>query len=262
MRTIFEMARCMLQAAKLPPVFWLLACVAAAWIINRTRLLKQLPKSRQPAGGEAAAAAAAPKGVPKPTAITAYEAFTGQRPTLKYVRQFGCDAYLHVPDERRSKLDAKALECIHVGYSPHRPGTWRVLVLSTGKVAESRDVSFTEGQFTFRGERLAAAMGWPGSIDTDSEEDREALVDSMEFSRDTQRAIKISLREAQAERRRQQLHPPEEQEEEKQPAVTVVQPAGQGVNVQKPSAVEASRSTSSVVPQQGVQPQPAAAAPD
>ena len=111
-----------------------------------------------------------------------------------------------------------------------------VLVLSTGKVIESRDVSFVEGQFTFRGQRLKEAMGWKGHIDT--EEDREALVDSMDFDRDTRRAIRISLQEAQAERRQQQLNPPEEQEEQKQP--TVVQAAGQGVSVQRPSAVEAS----------------------
>ena len=258
MRTIFEMARCMLQAAKLPPVFWLLACVAAVWIINRTRLVKLLPKGGQQAASGAAAAAGAAKGVPQLTMVTAYEAFTGQRPSLKHVRQFGCDAYVHVPDAKRSKLDPKALECIHVGYAPYKPGTWRVLVLSSGKVIESRDVSFAEGQFTFRGERLQQAMGWKGHIDT--EEDREALVDSMQFDKDTQRAIKISLREAQAERRKQQLNPPEEQEEQKQPAA-VVQAAGQGVSAQSPSAVEASRSTSSVASKPGVQVQTPAAAP-
>ena len=74
MRTIFEMACCMMQAAQLPPVFWLLAGIAAAWVINRTRLVKQLPKGGQQAAASAAAAAA---GAPQPTMVTAYEAFTG-----------------------------------------------------------------------------------------------------------------------------------------------------------------------------------------
>ena len=262
MRTIFEMARCMLQAAKLPPVFWLLACTCAAWLLNRTRLVeRRLSDGKAPTHGDAAASAGA--GVPQPTHVTPYEAFTGARPSLKHVRQFGCDAYVHVPDALRTKLDAKSLEGIHVGYSPYRANTWRILVLSTGKVIESRDVSFVENAFTFRGEVLQQAMGWAGHID--SEEDREGIVDSLQFERDTRAAINASRREAQRQRRLQELHPPEERKEEEekvsQPAAeAAVQAAGPGVSERSPAAVEASRSSRSVALKPGVQPQAAAAA--
>jgi len=37
--------------------------------------------------------------------------------TSTYLRPFGCKAYAHIPAQNRSKLDAKTIECILVGYS-------------------------------------------------------------------------------------------------------------------------------------------------
>jgi hypothetical protein len=34
-----------------------------------------------------------------------HEAWTGKKPSLKNLKVFGCDAYVHVPKEKRSKLD-------------------------------------------------------------------------------------------------------------------------------------------------------------
>jgi hypothetical protein len=38
---------------------------------------------------------------------TPHEVWTGKKPSLKHLRVFGCDAYVHVPKENRSKLDKK-----------------------------------------------------------------------------------------------------------------------------------------------------------
>ena len=47
---------------------------------------------------------------------TLYEAWVGKRPSLAHLRVFGCDAFVHIPKERRKKLDSKSEKCIFVGY--------------------------------------------------------------------------------------------------------------------------------------------------
>ena len=40
--------------------------------------------------------------------MTLEEKFTGKKPDLSHLKVFGCLAYVHIPDELRSKLDPKA----------------------------------------------------------------------------------------------------------------------------------------------------------
>ena len=47
---------------------------------------------------------------------TPHEVWSGKKPSLQHLRVFGCDAYVHVPKENRSKLDKKAEKCIFIGY--------------------------------------------------------------------------------------------------------------------------------------------------
>ena len=37
--------------------------------------------------------------------ITLEEAFTGEKPDISHLRIFGCPVYIHVPREKRTKLD-------------------------------------------------------------------------------------------------------------------------------------------------------------
>jgi hypothetical protein len=46
---------------------------------------------------------------------TPQEVWTGKKPSLTHVKVFCCEAYCHVPNESRSKLD-KAKKCIFIGY--------------------------------------------------------------------------------------------------------------------------------------------------
>jgi hypothetical protein len=48
---------------------------------------------------------------------TPEEKFTCKKPDVSHLRVFGCIAYVHVLDEKRSKLDPKAEKCIFIGYS-------------------------------------------------------------------------------------------------------------------------------------------------
>ncbi|KAG6466920.1 hypothetical protein ZIOFF_075291 [Zingiber officinale] len=53
-----------------------------------------------------------------------YELLFDAKPNVKYLRVFGSVCYVHVSDSQRSKLDAKAIKCIFVGYDEQRKG-WR-----------------------------------------------------------------------------------------------------------------------------------------
>ena len=47
---------------------------------------------------------------------TPQEVWTGKKPSLSHLRVFGCDAYVHVPKEKQTKLDSKSENCIFIGY--------------------------------------------------------------------------------------------------------------------------------------------------
>ena len=47
---------------------------------------------------------------------TPHEVWLGNNPLVSHLKVFGCDAFLHVPKEKRSKLDKKVVKCIFNGY--------------------------------------------------------------------------------------------------------------------------------------------------
>ena len=49
---------------------------------------------------------------------TPFERLFGRRPDISNLRVFGCVSYVHIPDDQRRKLDAKARKGIFVGYPP------------------------------------------------------------------------------------------------------------------------------------------------
>ena len=61
------------------------------------------------------------------------------------MRIFGCKAYVHVPKDERSKLDAKSRPCIFVGYGQDKFG-YRLYDPVAKKLVRSRDVVFLENQ--------------------------------------------------------------------------------------------------------------------
>jgi hypothetical protein len=74
---------------------------------------------------------------------TPYEAWHGVKPDLSHLRILGSTVYIHIPKEKRIKLDTHSHKGILVGYG----GTnqYRVWDLTREDVVVSRDVRFKEG---------------------------------------------------------------------------------------------------------------------
>ena len=58
---------------------------------------------------------------------------------------FGCKAFVHIPQDERSKLDAKTRQCILLGYGLDEFG-YKLFDPIAKKVVRSRDVVFVEDQ--------------------------------------------------------------------------------------------------------------------
>ncbi|KAJ9513377.1 hypothetical protein QJQ45_001421 [Haematococcus lacustris] len=113
--TIFEKARSIIHSADISLSFW----AHAVKFANHVRCL--LPVSGQP--------------------LTPWEAFYGVKPDLSGLRVFGCRVWLHVPDHQRSKLQAKSVEGLFIGYEP---GSKAYRVLVNGRETCSKDIVFDE----------------------------------------------------------------------------------------------------------------------
>jgi hypothetical protein len=90
-RTIMERVRCMLDDAGLSKKYWAFAVSEAVYLKHRTPTGSVVGK-------------------------TPYEAWHGRKPSLKHLRVFGCLAFVHVPKEKRKKLDYRATPAIFVVY--------------------------------------------------------------------------------------------------------------------------------------------------
>jgi hypothetical protein len=71
------------------------------------------------------------------------EVWFGKKTSFKHLRLFGCDAYVHVPKENRSKLDKKVEKCIFIGYKDGVKG-YNLWNPKTKKIVYNRDVVFRE----------------------------------------------------------------------------------------------------------------------
>jgi hypothetical protein len=65
--------------------------------------------------------------------MTLEEKFTCKKPYVSHLRVFGSITYVHVLDEKRSKLNSKAEKCIFIGYSLEQKG-YRCFNPSTRKL--------------------------------------------------------------------------------------------------------------------------------
>uniref|UniRef100_A0A151UDA6 Retrovirus-related Pol polyprotein from transposon TNT 1-94 n=1 Tax=Cajanus cajan TaxID=3821 RepID=A0A151UDA6_CAJCA len=113
-----EMARSMLKEKGLPNTFWGEAVYTAVYILNRcpTKVVQDK---------------------------TPIEAWSGIKPSAKHLRVFGSICYIHVPEEKRHKLEDKTVRGIFLGYSTQSKG-YRVYNLQTKKLIISRDVEVDE----------------------------------------------------------------------------------------------------------------------
>src|SRR6266487_4225588 len=119
-RTLVERVRCMLSEAKLPQHYWGEALYTAVHVINLT-----------------------------PTVVLNSEVpnkiWFGKNVKYDHLRVFGCKAFVHVPKDERSKLDAKSKQCIFIGYGQDEFG-YKFYDPIGKKLIRSRDVVFMEDQ--------------------------------------------------------------------------------------------------------------------
>ena len=54
--------------------------------------------------------------------VTPQEAWSGIKPSVKHLRVWGSLAHVHIPDEKRGKLDDKSLTCVMFGFSDESKG--------------------------------------------------------------------------------------------------------------------------------------------
>jgi hypothetical protein len=60
---------------------------------------------------------------------------------VSHLKVFGCDVFVHVPKEKRSNLDKKAVTCIFIGYKEGMKG-YEILDPASRKTMYIRDVVF------------------------------------------------------------------------------------------------------------------------
>ena len=116
--TIEDDIQTLLADAKLPLSFWGDAALTTQYLCNR------LPTSTLPID------------------ITPYEAMHGTKPDLSHLRIWGCQCFLAIPPELRTKGGPCQYKAIFVGYEENQIG-WHVHDL-VGKYHFSRDVVFNE----------------------------------------------------------------------------------------------------------------------
>lgn len=96
-RTIIESARSMMTATNQPLHLWAVTSNCAVYLRNRV-LGKALDN------------------------MTPYQAWHGRKPNVSHIRMFGCEAFMHIPHDERSKFSPKARKCKFVGYCETQKG--------------------------------------------------------------------------------------------------------------------------------------------
>ncbi|GJV20713.1 retrovirus-related pol polyprotein from transposon TNT 1-94 [Tanacetum coccineum] len=108
----------MLKSKKMPKEFWAEAVDCAVYLLNRCPSKSLDNKTPQ-------------------------EAWNGMKPTVSHLRILGSIAYVHVPSQRRSKLNDRSEKHVFVGYDKQSKG-YKLYNPVTRKVVVSRDVEFEE----------------------------------------------------------------------------------------------------------------------
>jgi hypothetical protein len=155
-RTLVEMVNAMLSYSGLSKGYWGEAMLTACYILNR------VPNKRNK--------------------ITPYELWKQRKPTLNYLKVWGCRAIVKVPEPKRKKLGERGIECVFLGYAENSKA-YRFLTIesndsySVNTVIESRDAIFQEDRFN--------SISYPKDIvhsNVQNLENNESNVDTLDGS--------------------------------------------------------------------------------
>jgi hypothetical protein len=74
---------------------------------------------------------------------TSKEMFTGKKPKVSHFKIFGCPVFIHIPKEKRNKLEPSGKKRIFVGYCEVSKA-FRIYIPGHRHIEISRDVTFDE----------------------------------------------------------------------------------------------------------------------
>ncbi|KAK9072512.1 hypothetical protein SSX86_008946 [Deinandra increscens subsp. villosa] len=117
-RTLMNMVRSMLANSGLPQFLWTEALKTAVHILNR------VPS----------------KSVPK----TPFELWTGRKPSLRYMKIWGCPAEAKPYNPQQKKLDMKTVSCSFIGYPENSKGYRFYCPSHVTRIIETRHAEFLE----------------------------------------------------------------------------------------------------------------------
>jgi len=72
--------------------------------------------------------------------------WNGRRPDVSHFKTFGSIAYLHIPNEKKNKLDEKGEKCVFLSVSDCSKA-YKLYNPNTKKIIISRDVIFDQENF-------------------------------------------------------------------------------------------------------------------
>jgi hypothetical protein len=115
----------MLADSKLPTMFWTEAVGTACYVLNRVLITR--PHNKTP-----------------------YELLTGKKPTIQYLKPFGCQVTILNTSDHLGKFEEKAAKGYIVGYSAHSMA-YRVYNLAAKKIDETLNLRFLEDNENVQG---------------------------------------------------------------------------------------------------------------
>ena len=77
---------------------------------------------------------------------TPHEACTGVKPTIEYLRVWGCDVYYYV-ETKKGKFDIRSRAGIFIGYDDYNAAYYRILDLETHEIRRTTNAKFFEKAF-------------------------------------------------------------------------------------------------------------------
>jgi hypothetical protein len=126
-RTIMESCKAMLYHANAPLELWGEAVKTATFVRNLAGIKANRDKT--------------------PNQLWHGDGSDTMKESLKHLRVFGCDAWVHIPEDYRTKLEAKARKCIFLGYDDSGVG-YRFYHVDSATIVRSADADFEEKSFT------------------------------------------------------------------------------------------------------------------
>ena len=117
-KTILEAVKTMIHDQDLPMCLWVKAAMAVVYVQNRL--------SHSALGLK-----------------TLEEMFTGKKPEVSHLKILGCPMFIHIPKEKRNKLDPSGKKGIFVGYCEVSKA-FKIYIPGPHHIEINRDVTFDE----------------------------------------------------------------------------------------------------------------------